>query len=214
MKKIILGLLILTTAKGLAQYTAKDIFTAKSLVWYGLNFSAAKMIGQFDQAMGAGPASSSDIKNKWIPQWNNLIQGEPQNFKLAEAFRKEAVFYDVAPTAKQNYQINDAELMSFNHTTFSDPKKTIGDIIAALPVGEKTEGIGVTFVVETFDKTATTATIYVVIFDIKTKAIFVLDRAVGKPMGVGLRNFWAGAIKHIIKQIEGEYYERWKTLAK
>lgn len=123
MKKIVLCLLLATASVGFAQFTAKDVFSSKSIVWYGLNFTEAKMVGQFDQAMGAGPASASDLKNKWMPNWNGLIQSEPKNFKIAEAFQKNDVFYDVTPTEKANYAISTDDLMSFNAFKFPDGQK-------------------------------------------------------------------------------------------
>ncbi len=172
------------------------------------------MVGQFDQAMGAGPASASDLKNKWMPNWNGLIQTEPKNFKIAEAFQKNEVFYDVTPTDKANYAISTNDLMSFNSFKFTDAQKTVSKVISKLGSGEKTEGIGVSFVVESFNKSLDEAVIYVTVFDIKTKNILILERIVGKPMGIGLRNFWAGAVKHVIKQITTDYYSKWRTLAK
>lgn len=214
MKKIILSLLMVSTLSVFAQFTAKDVFSSKTIVWYGLNFSEAKMVGQFDQAMGAGPASGSDIKNKWIPQWNSLIMTEQKNFKIKEAFQKDEVFYDITPTEKQNQNINSDDLMSFNTYTFKDAQKTAKEIVSKLKGGEKTEGIGVTFIVESFNKSMDEAVVYVTVFDIKTKNILILERMVGKPMGIGLRNFWAGAMKHVIKQITTDYYNLWKSKAK
>ncbi|HRG00052.1 MAG TPA: hypothetical protein PKZ75_02980 [Bacteroidia bacterium] len=214
MKKIILSLLMVSTLGVFAQFTAKDVFSSKTIVWYGLNFSEAKMVGQFDQAMGAGPASGSDIKNKWIPQWNSLIMTEQKNFKIKEAFQKDEVFYDITPTEKQNQNINSDDLMSFNTYTFKDAQKTAKEIVSKLKGGEKTEGIGVTFIVESFNKSMDEAVVYVTVFDIKTKNILILERMVGKPMGIGLRNFWAGAMKHVIKQITTDYYNLWKSKAK
>lgn len=98
--------------------------------------------------------------------------------------------------------------------SFLMDKKTVSKVISKLGHGEKTEGIGVTFVVESFNKSTDEASIYVTVFDIKTKNVLILERIIGKPMGIGLRNFWAGAVKHVIKQITTEYYSKWKTLAK
>jgi hypothetical protein len=214
MRKIISCALLSIASIGFAQFTAKDVFSSKTIVWYGLNFTEAKMIGQFDQAMGAGPATANDLKNKWIPNWNSLIQTEQKNYKIKEAFRADEIFYDVTPTDKQNYGIKTDELMSFNAFQFSDPKKTVGSIVSKLSGGQKTEGIGVTFIVESFNKSIDEAVFYVAVFDIKTKNVLILERIVGKPMGIGLRNYWAGAAKHVIKQITADYYGKWKTLAK
>lgn len=214
MKKLFLSLFIAVTGSSFAQLTAKDVFSSKTIVWYGLNFSEAKMVGQFDQAMGAGPASASDLKNKWIPNWNALIMTEPKNFKIKEAFQKDEVFFDIIPTDKQNQNINTDELISFNTYTFKDAQKTVKDVISKLKGGEKTEGIGVTFVVESFNKSMDEAVFYVTVFDIKTKNVLIMERMVGKPVGIGLRNFWAGAVKNVIKQITTNYYSLWKSKAK
>lgn len=213
MKKVILSLLILANSTIFSQNSVKDIFTAKSIVWYGLNFSEAKMVGQFDQAMGAGMATPDELKTKWMSAWNGLVVSEPKNFKIKEAFHKDDVFFDIGPIEKQNQNINSNDLMSYNPYRFSDAQKTINSVVSKLTGGEKTEGIGVVFVVESFNKSIDEAAVYVVMFDIKTKSVLISEKIMGKPVGIGLRNFWAGAIKHIIKQIDADYYHKWKSKA-
>ncbi len=202
MKKIILSLLIAATGGVFAQNTAKDIFTAKTIVWYGLNFTEAKMVGQFDQGMGAGTATPEALKTKWMSGWNGLVMKEPQNFKLKEAFHVDEVFYDIGPTEKQNQEIKSDDLMSYNSFTFKDPQTAVNRAVSKLNGGEKTEGIGVVFIVESFNKSLDEAWVYVTIFDIKTKNVLISEKMMGKPAGIGLRNFWAKSIKEIIKQIE------------
>jgi hypothetical protein len=86
MKKLVVLSVMLMSAFTMKAQTAKDAINAKEIVFYGLDFTKAKFVGQFDQGMGAMPATGTDMKNKWIPQWNALIAKEPQNFKLKEAF--------------------------------------------------------------------------------------------------------------------------------
>lgn len=210
-------LLIACTALSLnlvSQNTVKDLFQAKEIVWYGLSFTEAKMVGSFDQAMGAAPATASEIKNKWMSAWNGLIIAEPQNYKLKEAFDKESVYYDIGPVEKANQSVKTGDLMSANSFSFADPQKSIKNAIAKMNGGEKNVGLGATFVVESFNKTLDEATVYAVVFDIKTKSILVSEKIVGKPTGIGLRNFWAGAMKQVIKQIQKTYYPKWKTANK
>lgn len=211
MKKLALLLCMGLWISLVSQNTAKDLFTAKEIVWYGLNFTEAKMVGQFDQAMGAAPATASEIKTKWMSAWNGLMVAEPQNFKIKEAFEKESVFYDIGPVEKANQTIKADNLMMVNPYVFADAQKSIKNAVGKLSGGEKKDGMGVTFVVESFNKTADEATVYAVVFDIKTKAILISEKIIGKPTGIGLRNFWAGAMKHVIKQVTKEYYRKWKT---
>ncbi len=211
MKKLLLAICTLCITNAFAQNTIKDLSSAKEIVWFGVNFADAKMIGAFDQGFGAGEASANSIKNRWIPEWNGLVVSEPKQFKIAEAFKKEDVYYDLASNEKLNANLNTEKLMSYNPYSFTDSKATTKDIVSKLDGIEKKEGIGVVFIVESFNKSKEEAVFYVTLFDIKTKNILVSEKIIAKPMGIGLRNFWAGAVKHAIKQIDKEYYYFWKN---
>lgn len=206
-----MGALVMAASAVFAQKTAKDFLSSDDMVWYGLNFSQARMVGQFDQAVGAGAATGSEMKGKWIPSWNGLIVSEPQNFKMGEAFQKTNIFNDLGPAETQNMAIDAEKLMSYNAYKFADAAKTVNDVIASLPAGEKKEGVGVTFVVESFDKTAMMAYMYVVVFDIATKKVLISEKMNAVPKGIGLRNFWAGAVKDVLKQINSSRYKTWKS---
>ncbi|MCD6018148.1 MAG: hypothetical protein K0S53_1269 [Bacteroidetes bacterium] len=210
MKKTFLITLIASSFAIFAQNTKQDISKANEIIWYGLNFSQAKMVGQFDQAVGAGAATASELKNEWVPAWNTLIISEPQNFKIKESLKKDKIYFDIKPTEKMNRDIKTDDFMGVNAFTFADASGTLQNIVSQLSGGDKNEGIGMVFIVESFNKTNDEASVYVTLFDIKTKSVLVTERIVGKPKGIGLRNFWAGAIKHIIKQIDDRYYDSWK----
>ena len=211
MKKSFLIFLSVFTLNIFAQNTKQDISKTSEIVWYGLNFSQAKMVGQFDQAVGAGAATASELKNEWVPAWNTLIISEPQNFKIKEALKKDKIYFDMGPSEKMNKEIKPDDFMGFNAFTFQDPSKTVQEVVSKLPAGDKSEGIGMVFVVESFNKTSDEASVYATLFDIKTKSVLVTEKITGKPKGIGLRNYWAGAIKHIIKQINDTYYDSWKS---
>src|SRR5438477_13026793 len=87
-------------------YTAKDVFNRDEIVWYGLDFSKAKMIGQFDQGAGAGAASGSDLKMKYFPGWNAVILNEPKKYDLKKTFRKMSVFNDISPVEAKNRSVD------------------------------------------------------------------------------------------------------------
>jgi hypothetical protein len=214
MKKLASIICALLSLSLSAQNTAKNVFSTNEIVWYGLSFTEAKMVGQFDQAMGAGIATAAEIRNKWMSAWNGLIIAEPQNYKLKEAFEKESVFYDIGPSEKANQAIKTDNLMAVNPFTFADAQKSVKSAVSKLSGGEKSEGVGVVFVVESFNKNSDEATVYVTVFDIKTKAILITEKIIGKPAGIALRNYWAGAMKHVIKQIHKEYYSKWKAANK
>ena len=64
---------------------------------------------------------------------------------------------------------------------------------------------------ENFNKTTQMADVYVILFDIATKNILICEKVSGKAMGIGMKNYWAGAIKAILKQIDEFEYKNWKS---
>lgn len=211
MKKLLSLTVIFIAALGAKAQSAKDAFNATEVVWYGLDFTKAKFVGQFDQGFGAMPATGTDMKNKWIPQWNALIAKEPQNFKIKEAFRKDNVYYDMAPVNEINSKIDVDNCMSFN--TGKIEKADIDAMVKKYGAGDKKEGTGLVFIVENFNKGTEMADVYVTFFDIASKKVLFSEKMSGKAMGVGMRNYWAGSIKAILKAIDTTEYKNWKAKA-
>jgi hypothetical protein len=206
MKKFLLFFLMVSVSLLKAQ-SASKIFEAKEIVWYGLDFTKAKFVGAFDQAAGVGAATGMDIKTKWIPSWNNLIASEPQNFDLRKTFRIDNVIYALETINDVNKKVDPDNCMSFNEGKME--KAEIENMIKAYKTDKK-DGIGLVFAVQNFNKTTGYADVYVTFFDIASRKVLLCELTYGKAMGIGMRNFWAGAIKSILKQIEKIEYGNWK----
>jgi hypothetical protein len=209
MKKLTIYILgFLAAINCLNAQNAKDVFNAKEIVWYGMDFTKAKFVGQFDQGFGAMPAAGSDMKTKWVPGWNSLIVSEPQNFDLKKALKIDNIYFDVTPVNNINSKMDADKCMSLNPGTIE--KSDIDAMIKKYATGDKKAGIGLVFIVENFNKGTETADIYVTFFDIATKKVLITEKMSGKAMGVGMRNYWAGSVKSIIKQI-GKEFKDWKN---
>jgi len=198
MKKNILILVCLFNIFNAKAQDASAIKSAEEIVWYGLDFTKATFVGQFDQFGGAGAATGLDMKNKWIPQWNSLIVSEPQNFDFRKSLKKN-VYYDIANINEINRNINTEKCMGYNPGKIE--RSAIDEMIKKYTAGDKKEGVGLVFIVENFDKGLQTGGVYVTYFDIKTKKVLKCDKYEGKAVGISMRNYWAGAIKAIIKQL-------------
>lgn len=207
MKKAFLFLFVLAGFSVLAQEKEK-IFSAQEIVWFGLDFSEAKFVGQFDQGAGLMPAKGSDMKTKYIPAWNMLVITEPQNFELKKALNKENIYYDIDAVNELNKKIDANTCMDYNVNLIE--RNQIDEMVKKYSSKKKKEGIGLAFIVETFDKPNQEALVMVTFFDISTKKVLISERLKGKASGIGIRNYWAGAIKAIIKKIESSEYNRWK----
>jgi hypothetical protein len=185
----------------------KSVFTTKDIVWYGLDFTKAKFVGGFNQAGGIGEASGEDMVKKWIPAWNNLIITEQTKYDLKKAFDKESVYYDIKKVNELNSKIDPADCITPNPGAI-DPA-SIKSMVAKYS-GDKKEGLGLSFVIESFNKTDVTADVYVVFFDIATKKVLLSEKVLGKPAGIGMRNYWAGAIHDILKKVGSKEYKNWE----
>jgi len=194
----------------IAQNTSKDLFSKDEIIWFGLDFSKSKMIGQFDQGAGIAPATGSEVKTKWIPAWNGVILNEPEKYDLKKTFRKTSVYKDLSVVNKSNAKIDVDNIMTYNDYKLKNAETDIQEIISGYGNGDKTEGIGVVFIVEYFDKVAQTASVYVTFFDIATKKVLFREHMYAKGGGFGLRNYWCKTIFEILKQIDESVYKSWK----
>ena len=212
MKNLLLSLVFVNTYMSvIAQNMAKDVFIKEEIVWFGLDFSKSKMVGQFDQGGGAAPASGSDIKSKYVSSWNGVIVNEQEKYNLKKTFRKTTLVRDLAVVEKSNSKIDPDNFLTYNDYKFKDADETVAEIIGSYTKGEQTDGIGLVFIVEYFSKIDQKASIYVTFFDITTKKVLFKEHLFGKPGGFGLRNYWVGTIYDILKQIDSGNYKSWKN---
>jgi hypothetical protein len=209
MRGLLAGFLILTgTCFG--QLSSKDIFENHELVWYGLDFSQAKFVGKFDQGFGRNPVNEFEIINKYIPAWNSLVVVEPRNFDLENTFWKKTVYYDLKPVEALNAKIKPEDVYTYNSYTLDKGK--LEPLIQSYADGDKKEGLGLVFVVESFNKPMLEASYWIIFFDIRTKKILLSERCAGKPSGFGLRNYWAGSLKRVLNDIRFYKFKAWKKM--
>jgi hypothetical protein len=206
MKNLVFGLLLLSGIALKAQDASK-VFSATEIVWFGMDFTKAKFVGQFDQGMGAMPATGGDMRNKWIPQWNALIQNEQQNFDIKKALNKESVYYDIATINTLNSKIDPDGCMDVNPGKIE--KSSIDAMVKKYASNDKKEGVGLVYIIENFNKGSQVADVYVTFFDIATKKVLICEKISGTAKGIGMRNYWAGAVKAIIKEM-GSSFKSWK----
>jgi hypothetical protein len=116
----------------------------------------------------------------------------------------------MAPVNELNSHIDADKCMSFNPGKIE--KSEIDEMVKKY-AGDRKDGIGLVFVVENFNKGTEMADVYVTYFDIATKKALVCEKISGKAMGIGMRNYWAGAVKAILKMVDTSEYKNWKSKA-
>ncbi|MFL5762581.1 MAG: hypothetical protein ACJ77K_01485 [Bacteroidia bacterium] len=208
-KKIILAVLALAGPVMSKAQDAKSVFSANEIVWFGLDFSKAKFVGAFTQIGDAGSVTGSDLKNKWIPAWNALVINEPQNFDFKKSFRKDNLLNDITSVTEINKKVDPDAMMSNNPGKIE--RSDIDAMVKNYKADVKTEGIGLVFIVENFNKTTATGDVWVTLFDIASKKVLITEKMSAKAGGAGMKNYWAKVFKLILKQIDEGEYKSWKS---
>ncbi|MBC8486925.1 MAG: hypothetical protein H8D45_12925 [Bacteroidetes bacterium] len=179
-----------------------DIFSSKEAIWYGLDFSKVRLIGT------EGFSDVAKIKDVYFSSWNNLIINEPAKYNLQLMFFKDTVFYDLSVVEKRN-KLPEVDELVIGNDTYSLDKNTISEIIKEYDTKEK-QGLGIVFIMESFNKPKRTGTMWVTFFDIASKTVLLTEKMSGKPGGAGIRNYWARTYYNVMAKIKKTEYLKWE----
>lgn len=185
----------------------KDVIAAKEITWLGLDFSRALFVGSFTQFAEAGEQSGSEIKQKYIPGWNDLVVNERSKFDLKKAYGKENVIYNLDVVTKRNAAIDASKMTALNAQDDRIKKEDVAKIVSQYKTGKK--GIGLLYIVDTFDKPGEKGIIWVTFFDMATHKVLIAEKFIAKPGGFGLRNYWAKTVFEVMTKSSADAYESW-----
>ncbi|MDH5365620.1 MAG: hypothetical protein OEW67_01430 [Cyclobacteriaceae bacterium] len=195
MKRFIIVFVMFYSANLQAQ--SVDMFEEKEFLWLGIDFTGAKMIGSsyfLDPQM---------IKTEMFDKWNDLIIKEANKFNLKEFYVKRTQYNDILPAKKRNGYVDFETLVTDETHTLS--KSDVASICSTYTNLQKNKGLGVLYVIESFDKLKNIANMYVVFLDLESALPVYMKKYETAPGGAGLRNYWAGSI-HRTMIISGEDY--------
>jgi hypothetical protein len=192
-------------ASTLLAQSVKDIHAAKEATWFGIDFSKAGMAGNFNEFKDVGGKSGAEIRDKYFPAWNDLIKNESEKYDIKKTYDKDKLTYDLTTVRQRNKAVDAEKLMVDDVSQSTLTKEDIVKIVSHYKSDKK--GLGILYVVESFDKAAERATIWVTFFDISSRKVLSTEQYEGKPGGFGIRNFWAKSILHVIKE-SGEAYKK------
>ena len=190
MKKLILVFALLVSISGFAQNKEilKDI---KAVDFYGVDFSHAKVYGAKETVENFKYAFQ-DI--------NNLFISEVKKYNIAKFLNKEVLGTHIENVKARASEIKVDDLFTTN-SDFKLDDNTVKQIIKSLSIKEK-EGTGFILVAERLNKLQNKGYYHVVFFDIKSRDIIDTWKADGKARGFGLRNYWAGSVYSVLKNMK------------
>ena len=203
--------LILGICLQIQAQTQKDVFIKQELTWYGIDFSLAKFVGDFDNISFANNKQAHQIRDEYFKSWNNVVINENSKFDIPTFYKKQSVQIDLASVEEQNLNVDSDSMMYWGN-----PKKLSLERIQATIEKYKatnSSNLGLVFIVEKFDKTDESAIIHIVFFDTKSKNVLLLKKLEEKPGGIGLRNYWVKTIYNAMSDCS-KYWNKWKKEAK
>lgn len=182
-----------------AQTMADALNNKCTITWIGLDFSEAKFVPTVDFAEVQNNVDLALLK------WNNLLEQEAAKFDLGAALGSTRTTNNTSFVQDANAGIAPHDLIQRTAEPL-DLSKIPGMVRRYKTEGE---GVGVVFIVESFNKTDVQAVFHVTFFNMATKEILHTERMVGKPGGFGMRNYWAAAVTSVLKNIKSNYAKMW-----
>ncbi len=205
--QLLLTLMVLMFGYSVKAQTLPEVLnnTETPIFYYGIDFTKARL-------MGDPNANARDIVERQFAGINALIINEYKKYDVAKAFRRNELANDLSYTDKRNEKADPDQLLSTNSDDFTRlNEKDIQTLISGFNGGSKT-GTGLVFVVEGMSKTKKALSLWVTLFDIKTRKVLMTKRMEGAlGSGFSFRNYWATGFKKIIDQIEKSEYKKWKS---
>ncbi|MCX6199539.1 MAG: hypothetical protein NTY88_10005 [Bacteroidetes bacterium] len=178
---------------------AKMIFTTNEIIWFGLDFSKAKL--------AIPDAKDDEIKNTLFNEWNYTLISESRYYKEG-AFEKRDVYNDLSVVQTRNSAID----MSSTHGKATPiTKEMISQAISEYKTaGDHKTGLGCVFFVESFSKVKKEGVAHLVLFDIASRKVLLTERMTGEPGGPGLKYYWAHPFQDMFELISSTKYSAWK----
>ncbi|HEY2330161.1 MAG TPA: hypothetical protein VGI63_10165 [Verrucomicrobiae bacterium] len=184
--------------------TIRAADSTNSLVWCGLDYSMAKMIGAGDFR------KPTSIFPGMLHAWNGLFMKEL--FPELESSRNPwpSVKTDVKAVYSRNEKATPNQIIR-DDGTYDEMVKTShiteSDIATAVKSYElkNDQGIGLVFIIDRLVKEQDMGCLYVVYFDIASRKVLYSERVISKGEGFGFRNFWFHPIKDTMGKLSKMY---------
>ena len=181
--------------------SAKDIFEKREIVFLGIDFSQARFIGSGEFL------NHYEIKNKYIPAWNNLILKERDKYDVKKYFRMDDVEheFDVVRALHDDIDVEEKVINSDYELSEEDIQKAVKEYNFNADNVDTDKKIGLVFIAEYLMKFKEDEDIepigsyWVTFFDTESRKVLLTERMKGEPGGFGFRNYWARTYYNVMQ---------------
>lgn len=187
MKRLLLIALAAVMTLTAAAQTQTDLKDIRSVTFYGVDFTATKVVGAEYRA--------SDLIRAF-GQINQAFMNEPNRYNPAKALKMSIERLNLSVARERNLAIpydNLAVVESRELLTIEQ----IASIVSAYPEGT---GFGAIIIAEELNATTSQARLNIVIFDRTTHEVVFQRAAYAEAKGEGLRNYWGNAVYMLLKK--------------
>jgi hypothetical protein len=199
MKKLIFIFIVILSVNNIIYSQNIDkIKQAKEIHWYGLDFTKAKMIGSI------GFTHPDIICDRYIKnKWNGIMFAESEKYDVNKVTKGKNVKIHLDYILKRNSVITTENLII--NENYEITEVDVQELINAYP---NDTGLGLVFIVESFNKLQETANIWVTFFDTNSKEILKTKKYSTEGGGFGVLNFWLGGVYDTFKELKKDY-KKW-----
>lgn len=211
MKKLNLILILCIFILQVNAQTTQELFSDNnySYYWYGVDYSNVKLIGDFTTPASTKVNDHTLIRDRYFKSWNDLIVRERNKFSVETMLHKEPVIYKTGMIDSINFKIQVDSLEG-------DVGRLLEDKLVVNSISNynliQNQGVGIVLIAEYMDKIHIKASHILVVFNIESREILLKERFETIPVGFGMRNYWAGAIYKIFKEVKNKRYKAWKKI--
>ncbi len=202
MKKFTLAFLLALFVIPSFGQKVSEVFTKKTMTFYGLDFSNTKLIGS------STFIDPQTIKSKYYRDWNDLMKIERKKYNVAKFYQKRIANYYFKIVNNRNKLPTVSKMVIDEDHHIS---KALLDRIITKYRDSNHEGLGLVYIVESINAYDKEMRIWVTFFDIKSHKILLTELFTGKAGGAGLRNYWAKAYYNVMRQSQSAF-KKWELL--
>lgn len=182
---------------------AQVIDNPDALIWCGLDYSRAKMIGTTDFMR------PEQIFPEMLIAWNGLFMKEmlPELEKMSPSLGTDLSAVGAANDKASAKQIEREDGTREEKVNLSHLKeKDIAAIVRSYKLKHE-KGLGLVFIVDRLVKMQEMGCVYVVFFDVSSRKVLKSERFSEKAFGIGFRNYWFRPVKQVVKKVPVMYRE-------
>jgi hypothetical protein len=186
------------------------VFTAPGFTFFGVDYSQVRLIG--DHGHGAGTnLDPAHIRDKYFNALNELVFNEKKKYDFKKATGGKKITYDFNSVAKINLTADPAKMRSFSEHTPLTTQKLRG-MVKKYEITTSPNNIGMVLIADKMDRVEVEAYYYVVFFNVADRSVLFYAYVKGKPKGMGYRNYWAGSIYSVIKDMSKYDWKHWESV--